>query len=365
MVFMTHRSVLCQPIVVECRKDVTYYCIVSSPINMAPGDTFYFTNLNRTWDSVNTIIHIQPQQRSYIASIDSIFDYLPALQQLFISNSLNELPSMQFTASTLRLIDFRQNFIQKVKKSAFDGAVNLQYIDLTDNLIYMIENEAFSGLNHLTSIRMANNELGSLLQHTFAGAESLRYINLRNNSITTIAEGCFALKNLEELILAENHLEMLTATVFNGSERLKKVSLAHNLIKVVNVIALASSAPIETLSFEDNQLGRYEKQTINCTTTPNNHLKHLSLAKNQLQNTEILNSLKCLKNLETLNLNGNNFTKFANISALKVYFPHLIIIHLIDNKISCDWLKQTTFDTSLIYTRSIRYFSFKQIVCVP
>lgn len=341
------------------------HCFISSPIELAEGDNFYIINANRSWDSVNTILEIRPQQHSHIASIDSIFDYFPTLEQLFILNSLSEVPSMQFSALSLRLVNFRKNFIRIIKNAAFDGAVNLEHIDLTDNLIHLIENGAFNGLEHLISIRMMNNKLGSLQEHTFDGAKSVSYINLRNNSIATIADGCFALKNLEELILAENHLEMVSPGIFNGSERLRKVSLAHNRIKVINIIALIQSAPIEMLSFEDNELGRYEKQSINCTTKLNYHLKHLNLAKNQLENVHIFDRLNCSSNLEMLNLNRNNFTQFNNVDKLKIYFPHLTIIHLIDNKINCTWLNQTPFDTSLIYSRPNLKLSVHQIACIP
>lgn len=365
MVFVVCRSVTCKPITIECSKDDMPYCSITSFINLTDGDTLHILNANRSWNSINTIFEIQPQQRSYITSIDSIFNYFPALEQLFISNSFDELPSMQFTAPTVRSINFRKNFIRTIKKTAFDGATNVEHIDLTDNLIHLIENEALNGLDHLMSIRIANNRLGSLLQHTFDGAKSLSYINLRNNSIAMITAGCFALPNLEELILAENHLEIVPADIFNRSERLKKVSFAHNRIKVISIIAVAQKAPIEMLSFEDNQLGKYEQQTIHCKDTLNYHLKHLNLASNQLHSVLMFDSLKCLPNLEMLNLNRNNFTQFYDIRKIRLYFPHLTIVHLIDNKINCKWLNRTAFDTSLFFTRPNRKFTIKRIACIP
>lgn len=364
-VFVVYRPIACKPVTIECDTNTSSYCSVTSSINLIEGDTFYVINSNRSWDSSDAILEIHPQERSYIASIDSIFDYFPKLQQLFISNSLNELPSMQFSASTLRSINFRHNFIRNITKSAFDGAANLEHIDLSGNVIYTIDNEAFNGLDRLISICLLNNRLSMLHAQTFVGAKSLSHINLQNNSITLIADGCFALKNLEELNLAKNHLVMLANSTFNGAERLKKVSLAHNRIKVVDVVALAQAAPIEEFSFENNELGRFEKQSINCSNQLNYNLKHLNLASNGLQTAHIFDSLICMINLETLNLNRNKFTQFDNISDLRIYFPRLTIVHLIDNAINCEWLNQTAFDTSLIYTRPIRKFTIKGIVCIP
>lgn len=313
------------------------------------------------------ILEIRPQLQSYIASIDSIFDYFPKLEQLFISNCLTDVPSMRAASSTLVWVNFRNNFIRNVSKLSFNGAPSIEKIDLSTNSIYSIENEAFSGLDRLISLRMDNNRLGALKSHTFDGAQSLMLISLRNNSISIIADGCFALKNLEELILAENRLEIIPESIFNGAERLKIVSFAHNKIKVINLITVAQSAPIEILNFNDNQLGLFENQSINCTDKMNNHhLKNLNLARNKLESAHIFDSLKCASNMEMLNLNANEFKRFENISDLRIYYPRLSIIHLIDNKIDCKWLNRTAFDTALIYARSNRRkYTIDNIECIP
>lgn len=345
----------CKTITIECSKEVTSYCSISSPsINLSEEDTFHVINSNYYLQP--TILEIRPQIHSHIASISSIFDYFPKLEQLFISNCLNNVLSMRNASSSLLWINVRNNFIRNVTKFAFDGAPSIEHIDLSNNLIHSIEEEAFSGLDRLISIQIENNRLRALKQHTFTGAKSLSRINLRNNLLAVIADGCFALKSLEELILAENRLEIVSNSIFNGAERLKSVTFAHNKIKVINLIAVVQSAPIEVISLEDNKLGWYEKQSINCVDTMNNQLKNLNIAKNKLKNRHIFKHLKCLQNMEMLNLNANNFTQFENVSDLRFYFPHLSIIYLIDNWIKCEWLNQTleetTFDTSLFFTRS-------------
>lgn len=367
LIVLINPKIACESISIECSKRETSYCLVSPPsINFLEGNTFYVINPNYYWQSMGRILVIRPHHHSFIASIDSIFDNFPELDELFIENCLDMVPSMRSTVETLQFVNFRNNFIKNVTEFAFDGARNLEHIVLSSNSIRSIENKAFAGLDRLKSIRLDNNQLGSLKQHTFDGAESLTFINLRNNSITTIADGCFTLKRLEKLILAENQLEILPETIFDGAEHLKKVSFAHNKIKVVNLISIARAAPINTLNFQDNQLGLFEKQSINCTNQTNQHLTHLNLANNKLTNINIFDRLKCLQNIESFNLNSNNFTHFENIHDLKIYFPHLSIIYLVNNKIKCDWLNNTAFDTSLIYTRhNRRKFTIHDIECIP
>lgn len=364
---LIRRPVTCKSITVECSKEVTNYCFISFPsIDLPEENTFYIINTNRYWRPIETFLEIRPEKRSNIASLVSIFEQFPNLHQLFIRSCLNNVPSMQIAPQTLHIIGFRNNFIKNLTKLAFDGAPNLEQIDLSANSIRSIESGAFNGLNRLRTIRLENNNIRSLERETFEGANSLTYINVRSNLITTIADGCFALPNLKELILAENLLEMISDSIFDGAVRLEIVSFNHNRIKVVNLIAIAQSAPIEILRFEDNQLGRFENQNINCSAESNNNLRELSLAKNKLQNFNIFDNLKCLQHLEMLILNTNDFTRFDNISDLRVYFPYLLIIHLIDNKIECNWLNRTAFDTSLIYTRSIRAkFKVHNIACIP
>lgn len=364
VVFIIQRQVACKSITIKCSPDVMDYCLIPmATVNLPEEDSFYIVNENR-WRPVETILQIRPMQRSYIASIDSIWDNFPKLQQLFISNALNSIPSMKY-AGSLKVLNFRNNFIKDIVKFALNGAANLEVIDLSSNAIRSIENEAFSGLSRLTSIDMKNNQLRSLSNRSFSGATSLSYINLQNNSIMTIEDGCFALSHLTELNMANNLLETISDYIFDGAIGLKKVSLAHNRIKVVRLIIILQSVPIESFNIQDNNLGMFENQTIKCTSNTNVHLKSLDLSKNQLRGKDIFDRLKCLPNLQMLIFNGNKFTRFDNVSDLRVYFPHLFIIHLIDNEMSCGWIKQTAFDKSLFYTRSIRRNSVNQIACVP
>lgn len=335
-------------ITVHCNHLESSYCFIDEHINLPVENNLYIIHPNRYFRTIDTILEIKPAQRSHIASIESIFENFPKLEKLFLSNSLDEMPSLSRTVSTLKYANFRDNYIRKVPK--LRGIIALEELNLNRNAIQTIDDYAFDDLKHLHTIRMDENQLTLISNVTFAEANNLRIISLRKNRITELQDGCFSLKNLRELNLAENRLDLLDDSIFIGAVNIRIVNFAHNRLKLINLNALVHSAPIEFLNFEDNEIGMFETQSINCANELQLKLKRLNLAKNQLKLPTILDGLKCFQNIETLNLNRNEFTQIENVVDLKFYFPHLIIVYMIDNKLNCDWLEQTIFDTSLIFT---------------
>lgn len=335
-------------ITVHCNHLETSYCFIDEHINLPVENNLYIIHPTRYFRTIDTMLEIKPAQRSYIASIESIFENFPELENLFLSNSLDEMPSLSRTISTLKYANFRDNFIIKLPK--IRGIIALEELNLNRNAIQTIDDYAFDDLKYLHTIRMDENRLTLISNVTFAEANNLRVISLRKNQITELQDGCFALKNLHELNMADNRLDVLDDSMFIGAENIKIVNFSHNRIKFFNLNALVHSAPIESLNLEDNLIGMFESASINCANELQFKLKQLNMAKNQLSSIDILNGLKCFQNLETLNLNRNEFTQIENVVDLKFYFPHLIIVYLIDNKLKCEWLQKTIFDTSLIFT---------------
>lgn len=265
---------------------------------------------------------------------------------------MDVLQPLNHSAKSLKHIDLHGNFIKNISRYTFAAAELIEYINLKHNLIRSIDDYAFSGLEHLRSLRIDNNKLTSITNRTFTDINSLVYLNLAENSISTISDECFSMENLEELVLSGNRLDILEETIFRGAKKLKKVSLARNRIKVIDLSAVIHEAPIEMFDVSDNQIGTFEKQLTNCSKSPDMKLKHLNLARNHLKTAQILHGLNCFENLETINLNTNNFTHIEDVVDLKIFFPHLTIIYLIDNYLKCEWLESVVFDTSLIFTMS-------------
>lgn len=359
------QQITCKSITVHCNDIITSYCFIDDYFNCSSENSLHIINPNRHERKIETMLEIRPTKRSNLSSIESIFRInFPALEKLFISNSLNEMPSFQFLSSSLKYINFRENHIKHVPPFSIEGAGLLEVINLNRNLIQSIDDFAFSNLKNLHTINAEENELTLISNMTFAGANSLRVINLRRNHITTLMDGCFAVKTLEELNLANNQIVILDDLVFDGAIKLKKVTFAHNRIRSIDLNAIAtSSSPIERLNLADNQIGLFENVSINCANAVNIKMKHLNFAENQLSSSNIFWNLKCFQHLETLNLNKNNFTQFENVIDLKVYFTHLTIIYLIDNHIKCEFLERTIFDTSLIYTMTGHKHHIKRIAC--
>lgn len=361
-----YNFVFSKSISVQCDETEFNHCFLDDFIDLRGENELYIINPHFYRRPVERILEIRPRNRSYISSIKSIFYTFPQLEQIYISNSLDEMPSLQH-GQFLQKIHFRRNFIEKLKSNSFIDAPQTEYINLSGNLIAKIDNNTFAGLKSVQSIHLEENKLTSLSNDTFAGADTVTYINLEKNSITLIKHGCFHLKHLKVLILSHNLLDVVTVGIFSGATSLQKLFLNHNRIKFINLLEIAQNSPLLQLQLEDNQLSRYDGYTntsiVNDSIKHNSILKHLNLANNQLKNPLIFDQLKCFENLESLNLNYNDFTHLDNVVNLKIYFPHISVIFLINSKLECDWLRKTVFDTSLVYTRTQHKHNVNGIAC--
>lgn len=331
---------------------------------LSAENTLYIINLNQYRRPVETQLELRPKQRSNITSLDSIFDNFPDLDQLYVTKSLDMLRPLQSRAQRLRKIDLHGNYIEYISRSVFSAAHALEYINLNLNRISFIEDEAFGGLVHLHALHIEDNALTSITNATFAGIHNLRHLNLRKNHLATLAVGVFTLNNLVELILAENRLVMIANDTFKLMSNLRKVSLAHNAIKYIDLSLLLQDTIVERLDLEDNQIGQRQRFVIRCTENMNFTLKHLILARNNLTTSHILNGLICLRQLETLNLNGNNLTRIDDIGNMNYHYPKLRVLYIIGNRLDCDWMENVEFDTSLVFTQPrLKDVTYRGITC--
>lgn len=356
-------------VAVSCNTSVFSYCFVDDEIkdNFPDRNELRVINSHHYRQPIDRILEIKPNIRSYIASITSVFEDFPNLEALYISNSLDAIPLLQ-RAKSLKKLNFRRNFIRVVKENSFSEAQQIEEINLSENSLRTVEDRAFSGLDNIQTITLSKNNITALSNETFVGVDSIEFIDLRSNAISSIKDGCFNLTNLKELVLSFNRLQRVTVGMFAGADSLEKLMLGHNLIKFIDLYEIGQSSPIQWLDLEYNELGLYDGFTnssiIKNLVEHNLSLKQLNLANNQLKNPQILDHLRCFENLETLNVINNNLTHLENVVDLKVYFPHIAIILISDNKLKCDWLQRNAFDTSVFITVIRRKKSVKGIACL-
>jgi Leucine-rich repeat (LRR) protein len=325
----------------------------------------------------------------------SNFNYASALQELRMrSNKIKKLPSSVFsTIETLTTLDLSANEIDEIAKTAFADLQSLEYLTLSDNKLVSIDESIFKDLTalislrldsnklqiieenlfennlNLTEIRLDTNEIAIINGQPFTKLSKLRYLNVGSNRLHTIDivnTGLERLwipynklktldvnKNLKLLYAPYNELEEIN---FTGNTELMELKLRQNSISsIANFSSLVkleifdiSYNPIDTLQISSfsrmNDLVKLNLENTNIkkdsitfgTFAHNANLTHLDISYNQLIEIDF-SIFTSLVQLTHLKIDGNNLTEIP-YENIKVNFPRLSLISLVDNDWNCTYL---------------------------
>lgn len=323
------------------------------------------------------------------------FNYASALQELRMrSNKIKKLPNSVFSSiTTLTTLDMSSNEISEIEKSAFASLENLEYLTLSDNKLVSIDESVFKELTALISIRLDSNKLQIIEENLFANNLNLSEIRMDTNEIAIVNGDAFGkLKKLKYLNLASNRLHKLDITNtnlerlwipynkfktlkvnknlkllyapyndleeinFTGNTEMMELKLRQN--SIANITNFASLNKLEILDLSYNPIGSLKissfarmndlvklnleftnitKESLTFGTLAHNtNLTHLDISYNQLKQIDF-SVFTSLHQLTHLKIDGNNLTRIA-YENLKVNFPKLTLISLVDNDWNCAYL---------------------------
>lgn len=323
------------------------------------------------------------------------FNYAIALQELRMrSNKFKKLPNSVFSSiRTLQTLDLSSNEISEIEKSAFVGLNNMEFLTLTSNKLVALDENTFNELSSLISIRLDSNKLQIIEENLFANNLNLSEIRLDTNEIAVINGDAFGkLKKLKLLNLASNRLHKidivnsnlerlwipynrlktldvnknlkllnapyneLEAINFAGNTELMELKLRQNFISDISNFSSLNKLEVLDLSFNPigelkissfsrmNDLVKLNLENTNITSTSltfgtfahNTNLTHLDISYNQLKLLDF-SIFTSLTQLTHLKIDGNNLTEIP-FATIKVNFPKLSLISLVDNDWNCSYL---------------------------
>lgn len=338
------------------------------------------------------------------------FNYASALQELRMrSNKIKKLPNSVFASiTTLTTLDLSNNEISEIEPTAFAGLESLEYLTVTGNQLVSVTEGIFKDLTGLISIRLDSNKIQLIEENLFANNLNLSEIRLDTNEIAIINGDAFGkLKKLKLLNLSTNRLHRinivntnlerlwipynklktidvnknlkllnapyneLEAINFTGNTEMLELRLRQNFI--ADISNFSSLNKLEILDVSYNPIGElkissfsrmFDLVKLNLESTNisassltfgtfahNLNLTHLDLSYNQLKRLDF-NIFTSVHQLTHLKIDGNNLTEipFENI---KVNFPKLSLISLVDNDWNCSYLsnmiKQLRASNVIVY----------------
>lgn len=336
-------------------------CFITTPLILRPDETLNFinanpnitrfelktvTNLNRIPPSLWTAFpNIEEVVMADYAIVDSIslidFYNAPKLKLLNLKNNkLTTIPALTFaTVPSLEVIDLSFNGIKDIEDLAFRSMSNLKYLNLSHNLIATLTLFTLNEANNLVVLDLSYNKL-KLVDPAALLLPNLRFLNLNTNDLKTLPP--LTSSGLEYIDFGENKLEALDATIYSMTALTFLNLTSNKKIGAINLEALSRLPNLQVLSLSNSGI-EFPTLVIDSTAEPtaptsNSPLKKIYLAKNKLVNPDTFQQLRFFPNLELVNLEENRFAYFANVTALRTWYPTLHSIYVGDNKLDCLWL---------------------------
>lgn len=271
----------------------------------------------------------------------------------------------------LEEINFSNNEIYSLTYDDFNGVTTLTAIDCSHNPIERIENITFSKLQHLERLDLSNNRLQLLRSGTFVNNTQLKWLNLRNNplwkfdfsmfskSVTSItvhlpSENIGSLdvscrdspclftgfdneNNFENITFfnaSGNHLVHLTEVPTKLGPNLSVLDLSHCSGSTFEMEALKKYGELKGVYLSNTTLSKIPSDVFNN----NSKLINLSLSYDNLTDDHTDMFSRGFRNLESLDLQGNQFEQLDEVITPENY-PKLNSIGISGNNFHCEDLK--------------------------
>jgi len=175
------------------------------------------------------------------------------------------------------------------------------------------------------SLKIAFSRLDDFTNHTFQELGlAITNLKLNHDNLSSLPESVFAgLGHAEYLSLADNSLPEVPYHVLRQMPSLKTLDIGRSRLKIITDMDFQNMTDLQHLVLAGNNISQLDHSSIPHT------LRHLHLGRNNI--THLNGTLRCLKELEWLFLNGNQLTTIDE--QLPQEGNKLVLIHAGNNRL--------------------------------
>ncbi|KAL7018787.1 hypothetical protein ACKWTF_010908 [Chironomus riparius] len=300
------------------------------------------------------------------------------VQDLDISNThISRFDGMDFSDSNILIkLNASRNAIHSLPKGLSNKFRYMQNMDISNNFIELIETGAFSYNKNLTYLNLSNNLIEVIDREFLIAVRSVKILHLSYNRISEIQGDLTDIQfDIDEIYLNDNQLKTIDPLMiksllvldisrnrleghFNFLEaKFIELNVRANFIETLNV-----STILEKLDASDSNNRMFkinfgtgswlkELKLSNLDIVDYDHLlnqiKHLANLESldlSHNNLESFDFEEVAKSLEVLNLERTNLRKIDNLNYVKILIPTLKEINIQDNLFDCSELPKILND---------------------
>lgn len=296
------------------------------------------------------------------------------VEDLDISHThISRFDGMDFSGSNkLIKLNVSRNAIHSLPKALGNKLRCVQNLDLSNNFIEIIEYGAFNYNLNLTYLNLSNNLIEVIERDFLIAIRSVKVLHLNYNKISEI-RGDF--RNIqfefEEVYLNDNYLKTIDPLMINKliildisrnsleghfnfqNTKFKELNICSNFIETLNVSKILekldasnSNERLFKISFgygswlKELKLSNLDIVDYNHLLNQIKHLNNLESLDLSHNNLESFDFQEVAKSLEILNLERTNLRSFDNLDYLNILIPNLKQINIQDNLFECNELPE-------------------------
>lgn len=287
----------------------------------------------------------------------------------FSCNQIRDIDPFFFdNVRKLRTIRFGGNKVAELHERLFSNLPELETIDFSDNHIQIIENSLFKHNKKLKSANFWNNQIKRLNCAFVLTLMDVPSLNLSLNSLNDLRAVCGNTNGMIKFnvtIASNGSAETALSTangqfqwVFSKSDflKLRYLNISHSDMENIPALLEEASSQLITLDLSNTSVGALNDTTFRkftqlqffylSRTNLSNfqfatfyhqlNLVALDISYNNLKTIDFHLFLRNFRNLESLNLEGNNLTEIDTIQ--RTHFPRLSALAISKNPFSCEYL---------------------------
>ena len=274
--------------------------IVDSYNKQKDNNLFYNTNIIKVIESIKKYnddekkINIKKWKERYNIIINEDKTSLNAKNNNINNEIINNF--LKFNLDNLKEISLSSNSLNQLDFLSENKLENLEKLILYDCPINDIKPLFKISFNSLIELKITKGKISQIDILADINFNILKLLDLSHNNIENIdaLSSCNFNKTLEELYLSNNKINDIS--VFNNAIfcKLRTLFLCSNYIKNISPLEYVLKNSCDYLSLEENQIN-----DISLFNELNSFfkLRYLSLAKNPIENKEIINLIKFKKNI--------------------------------------------------------------------
>lgn len=256
---------------------------------------------------------------------DEVFSGCSALESIVLPAGIKNISNSMFIGCTNLKTVSVSDTVTEIGRDAFYKCKSLENIKLS-NSITKIGNSAFGECTSLKSIELPQSFNGELYQ-TFRNCSSLEKVSLGNtSSVSGLLVGCFSNTSIEELTFPAS-LEKADSWSLKGMNEMKKITILNDDIDIGDTLKYLPKDCVVYCGEGSNALkaaiGAGLKYVIIDTTPKTTSASNTSQSANApiASSTAVVSSQKLnldgrAIDIESYNINGNNYFKLRDLAAL-------------------------------------------------